>query len=147
MDRSSSDPQATFNQLYKEMDEIYHAYAKRHGVSDTALWLLYSLCENRAACTQKELCSAWHYPPQTINSALKRLEKQGLVTLRFRSENHKNKWVMLTEAGKTYAQAIIAPLIAAEQRTFQGLKKTERETLVALTQKYAILLRDQINEI
>lgn len=29
-------PLAEYNQLYKEMDEIYHLYAKKHGVSDTA---------------------------------------------------------------------------------------------------------------
>ncbi len=39
---------AAFNQIYKEMDEIYHSYARRHGISDAALWLLYSLCEGGA---------------------------------------------------------------------------------------------------
>ena len=28
---------AAFNQIYKEMDEIYHSYARRHGISDAAL--------------------------------------------------------------------------------------------------------------
>lgn len=68
---------AVFNQIYKEMDETYHLYAKQHGLSDANLWLLYSLYESEAL-TQKEICSVWHYSPQTINSALKNLEKQGL---------------------------------------------------------------------
>lgn len=67
---------AVFNQIYKEMDETYHLYAKQHGLSDANLWLLYSLYESEAL-TQKEICSVWHYSPQTINSALKNLEKKG----------------------------------------------------------------------
>ena len=31
-----------FNQLYKEIDEIYHVYAKKCNLSDSALWLFYS---------------------------------------------------------------------------------------------------------
>ena len=82
MENMTSDPLALFNQLYKEMDEIYHQYAKRQGISDTALWLLYSLYEDGAGYTQRELCSAWHYPPQTINSALKNLVNQGYIQLK-----------------------------------------------------------------
>ena len=79
MENMIIDQLAVFNQLYKEMDEIYHLYAKKQGISDTALWLLYSLYEKDATYTQRELCSAWHYPPQTINSALKNLEKQEFI--------------------------------------------------------------------
>ena len=61
-----------FNQLYKEIDEIYHIYAKKCNLSDSALWLFYSLYESSEPLTQTALCAAWHYPPQTINSLLKK---------------------------------------------------------------------------
>ena len=60
MENMIIDQLAVFNQLYKEMDEIYHLYAKKQGISDTALWLLYSLYEKDATYTQRELCSAWN---------------------------------------------------------------------------------------
>lgn len=82
---------AVFNQLYKEVDEIYHQYAKNHGISDTALWLLYSLYENSGTYTQRDVCADWHYPPQTINSALKSLEKQGVIVLEAVSGNQKTR--------------------------------------------------------
>ena len=66
-----------FNQLYKEIDEIYHIYAKKCNLSDSALWLFYSLYESSEPLTQTALCAAWHYPPQTINSLLKKMERQG----------------------------------------------------------------------
>ena len=68
---------AQFNLFYRELDEIYHQYAARQGIGDAALWLLYSLRESPEPMTQRQLCAEWHSPPQTVNSALKRLEQQG----------------------------------------------------------------------
>ena len=144
MENMTSDPLALFNQLYKEMDEIYHQYAKRQGISDTALWLLYSLYEDGAGYTQRELCSAWHYPPQTINSALKNLVNQGYIQLKPVEGNQKNKRIVLTEAGNEMMQEIISPLIQAEKRTFQRLEKSERDTLLSLTHKYVSLLKGEV---
>ncbi len=144
MENMTSDPLALFNQLYKEMDEIYHQYAKRQGISDTALWLLYSLYEDGAGYTQRELCSAWHYPPQTINSALKSLVNQGYIQLKPVEGNQKNKRIVLTEAGNEMMQEIISPLIQAEKRTFQRLEKSERDTLLSLTHKYVSLLKGEV---
>ena len=144
MENMTSDPLALFNQLYKEMDEIYHQYAKRRGISDTALWLLYSLYEDGAGYTQRELCSAWHYPPQTINSALKNLVNQGYIRLKPVEGNQKNKRIVLTEAGNEMMQEIISPLIRAEKRTFQRLEKSERDTLLSLTHKYVSLLKGEV---
>lgn len=144
MENMTSDPLALFNQLYKEMDEIYHQYAKRQGISDTALWLLYSLYEDGAGYTQRELCSAWHYPPQTINSALKSLVNQGYIQLKPVEGNQKNKRIVLTEAGNEMMQEIISPLIRAEKRTFQRLEKSERDALLSLTHKYVSLLKGEV---
>lgn len=144
MENMTSDPLALFNQLYKEMDEIYHQYAKRRGISDTALWLLYSLYEDGAGYTQRELCSAWHYPPQTINSALKSLVNQGYIRLKPVEGNQKNKRIALTETGKELMGEVISPLIRAEKRTFQRLEKSERDALLSLTHKYVSLLKSEV---
>ena len=144
MEHMTNDPLALFNQLYKEMDEIYHQYAKRRGISDTALWLLYSLYEDGAGYTQRELCSAWHYPPQTINSALKSLVNQGYIQLKPVEGNQKNKRIVLTEAGNEVMREVIFPLIQAEKRTFQRLEKSERDALLSLTYKYVSLLKSEV---
>lgn len=144
MEKHLTDPLAVFNQVYKEMDEIYHLYAKQHRISDTALWLMYSLYQSETAYTQREFCSDWHYPPQTINSALKNFEKQGIIELQSIPDNQKNKLIVLTQKGKDWAENIISPLILAERRSFQGMKKEEREALLVLSKKYVDLLRSEI---
>lgn len=89
MYRDIADPLAEFNRLYKKMDEVYHHYAKGLGLSDMALWLLYSLYESGGPCTQRAFCAAWHHPPQTVNSALKKLEAEGLIERRPMPGNRK----------------------------------------------------------
>ena len=138
---------AAFNQLYKEMDEIYHVYAKEQGISDTVFWILYSLYENNSSYIQKELCSEWHYPPQTVNSALKSLEKQGIISLEAVPGNKKNKLVSLTEHGLTLTQRVIARLTHAERNAILSMTADERRTLLSLTEKYTEFLRRHVRRI
>lgn len=138
---------AAFNQLYKEMDEIYHVYAKEQGISDTVFWILYSLYENNSSYIQKELCSEWHYPPQTVNSALKSLEKQGIISLEAVPGNKKNKLVSLTEHGLALTQRVIARLTDAERNAILSMTADERRTLLSLTEKYTEFLRRHVRRI
>lgn len=138
---------AAFNQLYKEMDEIYHVYAKEQGISDTVFWILYSLYENNSSYIQKELCSEWHYPPQTVNSALKSLEKQGIISLETVPGNKKNKLVSLTEHGLTLTRRVIARLTDAERNAILSMTADERRTLLSLTEKYTEFLRRHVRRI
>ena len=145
MEKQFTDPLAAFNQLYKEMDQIYHLYAKRYGISDTHLWILYSLYESDAVYTQREFCTAWYYPPQTINSALKGLEKQGFISLSPIPGNQKIKLLVLTNQGKELTQRIIAPLVSKERQAFVKLTQEERQALLSLTRKYVELLRTEVD--
>ena len=135
---------AIFNQLSKEMDEVYHQYARRNGLSDMHLWLLYAFCEQGQANTQREMSAMWHYPPQTVNSAIKTLEKQEIFTLSAMDDNRKNKLVRLTEKGERLVQTSIHPLMHAEQSAFTAMEADERETLLALTAKYVALLQHEV---
>lgn len=140
------DISVTFNQCLNELDELYHNYAKEHDLSDTALWLLYALHENDAAYTQRQLCNTWYCAPQTMNSALKNLEKKGYIQLRSTPENQKNKIVELTDDGTKIAQAVISPLMFAEHQTLQELTEKERAVLVSLSQKYIAILRSKLEK-
>lgn len=144
MKKRKADSLEEFNQLYKKMKEIYHLYAKSLGISDMAFWLLYSLHESSSIRTQRDFCATWHYPPQTVNSAIKNLEKQGLITLEYAEGSQKNKRIVLTKEGRAYMKKAISPLVAAERSVFQGLEKGELEALLGLTQKYIDLLDKEI---
>lgn len=135
------------DQTYKEMDEIFHNYAKANGLSDAVFGILYLLWDRGTPYPQRELCEAWYYPPQTINSALKALEKQGIVALTFAPESRKSKEIHLTDAGRALAQKVIVPFMQAERNALLGLSECEREMMVLTLKKHLSLLRQETDHI
>lgn len=141
---STNDLHITYNRNSKELEQLYHAYARRAGVSDAALWLLYVIRLGGGNLTQAAICADWHYPPQTINSALKRLDAQGLVTLSPAAGSRRDKAVRLTAEGEKTVEHVIDPLIAAECGALAALSPKERAALVSLSQRYLDLLSERL---
>lgn len=134
-----------FNQSYKEQDILYHDYARHAGLPDSVFWILYCLAEQDRPCTQRELCSAWSFPPQTVNSSLKAMEARGVIVLECVPGNRKNKRIRLTEAGEELTRRVISPLMQAERDSFAALEPQELEALLTLTRKYVALLREHVS--
>ena len=132
---------------YKEIDGMYHAFAKFCGMSDSEQWFLYSLWLHDSTCTQKEFCDEWFYSPQTINSALKALEAKGVIRLEFVPGSRKNKNIVFTEEGCDMCHRYIDPLLGAEKAAFCGLDDLEKVEFIRLTKKYNALLRDEMGKL
>lgn len=141
MEQKPSTQLAQFNRIYQELDGIYHIYAKANALSDTALFALCSLWEEGGRCGQQELCEDWSCPPQTMNSALKSLERRGILTLSLAKGSRRSKEACLTPQGNVLAAQVIAPLAEAEQRAFFSLDEEEREVLLRAARRYAAALR------
>lgn len=136
-----------FNQLYKELDRLYHNYAKDCGLSDSILWILYSIYESKGIYTQKNLCELWSYNKQTVNSALKNLEANGFITLEAIPDNRKNKQIILTDSGNELIEQFIKPLMEAEQNSFRKMDNNERNEFLRVTKKYIDLLQAEISDL
>ena len=106
----------TYNAIYKETDALYSELARRSGLSDCAFWLLYSLRDTEGICRQKDICGQWTLSKQTVNSALKGLESQGLIILQPETGNAKSKRILLTDKGNRFAEQHIDPVFELEQR-------------------------------
>ena len=134
----------SFNQLYLKVEELYHGYAKRHGLSDSMLWLLYSLQMHRDQPTQKRLSDEWHTSPQTMNYSLKSLEKKGYVALEALPGGRHDKIIVVTTRGKSLIGDVITPLMQRERRAFHALGEDEQVQLLALTERLVSLLSDAL---
>lgn len=137
----------TYNQLAKELDELYQLYAKKSGLSETAFWILYCIHERKEPYTQKELCEIWSYSRQTVNSALKNLEAEGTICLEPVAGNRKNKLLVLTPAGEALVAAVVAPLVQAEKAAFAQLGERETDEFLQLTRRHIELLRAEVSKI
>lgn len=140
-------PPAAFNQAQKENDTGYRNYAKAAGLSDTAFWILYSIAEREAPYTQRELCTSWFFPIQTVNSALKDLCGRGVIRLEPVEGNRKNKLITLTAGGRDLIRRVIAPLIEAEQRAFERMGKEEYDLFLDMTHRHVALLKEEMDKI
>lgn len=135
---------AVLNRLYKEQDGLYRAYAVKRGISVTEFWILYALCGSVEPCSQQDLCDAWFYAKQTINSAINKLVRSDYVALTPAAGARNRKNVGLTEAGKQFCARNIMPLIQAEQASFLRFTEEERSAYLSLFQKQIAGLKDEM---
>lgn len=135
---------ALLNQNDKMLNDLYHNYAVSINLSDTAFWIIYITWTQGDGCTQKELCELWSYSRQTINTALKSLEKKGYIKLVPMLGNRKSKQLFFTDTGKEFAQKIIPPMLEAESVSFGQLSEQERADLTFLSIKRTKLLQKEI---
>lgn len=130
--------------LYNEIDKLYHAYARGCGLSDCAYWMLYDLECADGSLPLAQLTTSWSYSKQTINSAIKTLEQQGLVELTFMEGSRRNKTASLTAAGRAFSLDYIVPAIKAEEAAFGELDPAEQRELIRLVRRYVDALDAQI---
>jgi len=136
-----------YNSFFKEIDEVYHSIARHYGISDCALWILYIVRETEDDHTQNKLCELLSLSKQTVNSALKKLEKEGYIKLEHHPGNQKNKLIQLTEQGSLFAGEMIDKLVKMEQTAFCHLSAEERITLLRLIEKYVNRLQKECKKL
>lgn len=134
-----------FNSISKEIDNIYRNTAKKYGLSDCTFWIIYVLRETEKSCTQTELCNRMFEPKQTVNSALKKLENDGYISLKHIS-NMKNKEIELTQKGKQLAHTTADEVLKAEYKAFNALSNDELTIFINLYRKLASSLNKELNK-
>lgn len=135
-----------FNRLYNENGQLYHRVARACGLSDCALWLLYTLRAEGAPLTQTQLSETLSLPRQTVNSALKKLVEAEYLRLEAADGNLKNKQVLITEAGDGYLRRTVDQVFDLEDAAASRLTAEERASLLALGQKLLDAFRAETDE-
>lgn len=136
----------TYNQLLKECDTIYHTAAVNSGLSDCAFWILYTVQDTEHIYTQSEICDNSSLPRQTVNSALKKLEKDGYLTLQ-RIEGKISKSIHLTKQGQAFVQKYIVPVMGAEERACELFSDEEKELFLKIFRTLVYRLNEEISNV
>ena len=71
-----------YNHLSGEIDAVYHEMSFKLGLSDSAMIVLYTICDRGSPCPLREICRCSGLSKQTVNSALRKLETEGAVYLK-----------------------------------------------------------------
>ena len=123
-----------YTYLAGEINALYHEAAVKTGVSDSVQNILYVICEKGDRCLQSEISKLTGISRQTINSAIHKLEKEGIITLE--QGKGRNTIVCLTWEGKAFARQKIYPLFEIENKIWEDWTEEEQQQYLLLTQKY-----------
>lgn len=131
-----------FNYWSSEIDAFYHMVAAKAGLSDSAMDILYTICEKGDGCNQSDIYKPAGVSRQTINTAIHKLEKDGILFLKI--GEGRNKTVFLTEKGKNLVRDKVKPLLDAEDNVMHSWTRQEREELIRLSKKYLEDIREEM---
>lgn len=99
------------------IDGLYYLWAKSTGLNENTLALLYALNDGEEH-TQKQISQEWLIPKTTVNTVVRECVEKGYVELK-PGEHTKEKTIRFTEAGRTYAQQLLAHLSRVERTALE----------------------------
>lgn len=134
------------NRLYKEQDDIYKTYAAKCGISPAAFWVFYFLCSADKPYTQHDICTAWFYPKQTVNSVIDSLIKDGYAVKKPMAGSNK-KTIELTKYGEKFCNEKIMPIIEAEEKSFLKFSPYEQNMFIELFTKQIKYMKEETEKI
>jgi len=131
------------NYLTSEMDALYHQSSLKLGITDSVSIVLYTIFDTGESCFLSDIYKKSGINKQTVNSAIRSLEADGILYL----EQHtgRTKTVVLTDKGKDYVRKTVAKLYEAEAEAFDSWSTEEINTYIRLMEKYVECFRKQID--
>ena len=116
-----------------EVDELYHEANRLLGVSDSSMTVLYMALDCGGSCALSEIRRETGVPKQTLNSALRKLESDGVVRL---EGGARDRRVVLTETGTALARDTAGRLRAIEDEALACWTQEEMRTYLALSERF-----------
>lgn len=145
MDETSYQALTAYNRETKRLDDVYRGAVKKSGLPACAFWILYTLRMESGSFTQSQICEFLYEPKQTVNSALKKLEADGYLSLS-PGADQRSKPVQLTDKGLQLASVSADRVADAEAQALLSMTREERERFIQLTVRYRTLLEDALQK-
>ncbi len=145
MSHNISKEMKRFNHLLGELDAVYHEMTLKLGLSDSAMKILYTICDNGTSCLLQDICKYSGLSKQTVNSAIRKLEGEG--TLYLEPAGPKTKNVRLTEKGTLLAEQTAGRILHAEDDVLSSWPKEDVEKYLALTENFLHALAEKSTDL
>lgn len=141
----SSNDIKRYNHLHGEIEATYHESSLKFGISDSVNKILYTICSSGDSFLLNDICRDTGLTKQTVNSALRKLEGDGLIYLE--AVDGKSKQVCLTEEGKHYAGKTVSRLIEIENAIFDSWPDEDVQKYLELTERFLKDLAERVEQI
>ena len=135
------------NRQIKELAGIYRGAVKHLDISDSEFWIWYTLVSTNDAYTQQDICGMWSLPKQTVNSIVTHLRLKKFAYLEAVPGTRNHKIIRLTEAGRSFGEKLISPIMQAEEHAFATFSAQDLKTVTEIFDKYMNAIRDGFRKI
>ena len=133
------------NYLIAETNALYHQASLKLGISDSAMRVLYTIYDHGESCLLGDVYKLSDMNKQTVNSAIRKLEREGVVFTR--QNSGRTKTVCLTDKGKVTVEKTAARLAEMELSAFSSWTQEEINSYIGFMEKFAACFRKQVKEI
>ena len=130
-----------YNYLFGETEAAYHEAFLKLGLSDSAMKILYAICDSGDSCLLQEICRRSGLSKQTVNSALRKLEGEG--TVRLEQAGARAKRVCLTPQGQGLAGRTAGRIMELENEIFAAWPREDVENCLRLTERFLMDFREK----
>lgn len=124
---------------------LYTRWAAQCGIGYPELMVLYSL-KTGTDLTQKQITEEVGLVKATVNTVIRDLKNRSLVILKPGRHDKREKLVFLTEKGKQYADGMIDPLLAAEERISRKIGDERMEQTIETMELFNLLFEKELKE-
>ena len=132
-----------YNAIYSETTNEYHELNRRLGLSDTESIILYavSLDEN---VSQRAICGLSGLSKQTINSAVKKMIREGILES---LSGRKNEKLVPTVKGNKIIEEKVNVIVDIENRILQSWTEEEKEIFLELSKRFLNSLKEECDKL
>lgn len=145
MEHSISQNMKRCNHLQGEIEAAYHDAALKFGLADSTQFILYTICYLGENCPLSEVVRMTGISKQTVNSAIRNMEKQGLAHLTAATPKTKN--IVLTEKGRELAEKTVIRLMKAEDDIFSTWLEEDVQRYLELNERFLNDLKERIRKL
>lgn len=124
---------------------LYELWAEKNGISYNMLSVVYAL-RLESGITQRSIAMRYGIPKQTVNTAVRELKQKGYVVLEPSKEDKRERLVVLTEAGRNYAQELLEPLKQIEDKVYRIIGAERFSEAVETLELFALAFAREIKD-
>lgn len=145
MDRKTQRVFDDLNRAIIKFHGTYSEWSSRHHISYHEMLVLYTIREF-GFCTQKQICSNYLLPKQTIHNVITSLRKSGILEYDETCRIGREKALALSGKGQKYAAPFLKSLETVESRALELLGTDKLLTLINLLLEYDRTLNQALEE-
>ena len=139
-----SDKVQKLNGMLCEMDSIYQTLLSAKNISDGEFVVLNAILSLGEGCLQKDIAENSYMSKKTINSTIKKLEKEGFIKLK--AGKYPNMHIYLTKQGLDHIKNNVLPIVNVEDRVLGSMPEADFDRLISGYSKYITSFKEHVTD-